>query len=344
MHSAQGRRTPRRAGALSFVVPVLRIILAIAAVWALRRELSGVRIDSLMTRVSAYGWRHLAFGAACTAGSFLVLGLVEFLALRHADNASGARIRVRIALGTAFVANAMSQSVGIALLTGAAVRARAYARHGLDAIAVAQVTAFVTITATVGLLAAGAVALLASPSPVMIGRTAIAVRPLGLLLGAGVFAYLAWSIVVRRNSIGVGRWRLVRPSPGLAMSQVVLSTTDWLLAGAVLFAFMPSSLNLDLPTVLGAYVIAQVVAVTSHVPAGAGVFEIVVLSLLMRLLASTDRAAVVAALVMFRVLYYLVPLCIAILGAATVELARVRRSRERRRDVSYAELGTNNAG
>jgi phosphatidylglycerol lysyltransferase len=313
-----------------YIVAALRTVLAIAALWALRRELSGVEIGTLLPYLRAFGWSHVALGLACTAASFLLLGFVELLALRHTDHAAGACVPVRAALGTAFVANALSQSVGVAVLTGAAVRARAYRRYGLDAVAIAQTTAFVAITATVGLLAAGGAALLAAPASVLVADMTIAVHPLGTLLGGIVVAYLAWSIVGRRDSVGFGRWQLSRPSPAMAGSQLVLSTIDWILAGTALFAFMPASPGLTLGVVLGAYMIAQTVAVTSHVPAGAGVFEVIVMALIMGAQPRADRSAVVAALVMFRVIYYLAPLCVAILVASVAELLR---SRAGRRDV-----------
>ena len=188
---------------------------------------------------------------------------------------------VGAALRTGFVANALSQSVGVSLLTGAAVRARAYARQGFDAVAIAQVTAFVTITATVGLLAAGAAALLATSAPIVIGTTAVAVRPLGAILGSAVLAYLAWSTLGKRESVGRGRWQLVRPSPAVATSQISLSVLDWLCAGMVLLRLHAASgsQRYNGSHGLSAYIIAQTVAVTSHIPAGAGVFEVSVLAL-----------------------------------------------------------------
>ncbi len=322
MISSEGPRPTSGAGT-RWLVALLRVALGIAAVWALRRELHDVHAGVLVAQVGAFGWAHLALGIACAGGSFLLLGIVELLAVRHADHQAGVRVSVRAALGTGFVANALSQSVGVALLTGAAVRARAYARQGFDAIAVAQVTAFVTITATMGLLAAGAAALLAAKTPIIIGSTTIAVRPLGVLLGCIVLAYLAWSVVGTARSVGRGRWRLVRPSPAMAASQVLLSVLDWLLAGMVLFAFMPSAAGLGVGAVLSAYVIAQTVAVTSHIPAGAGVFEVAVLALV----PSVGRTAVVAALVMFRLVYYVLPLVLAIVAAAVAELSRARGTR-----------------
>ena len=303
-----------------WLTTVLRIVLAGAAVWAVRRELHDVDGASLMLEIAALSPARLALGAACTSASFLLLGVIEWMALRQA--AASERVSMPAAIRTGFVANALSQSVGLAVLTGTAVRVRAYARYGIGPVDVARTTAFVTITATLGLLAAGAVAVFASGAPVTVGALSFPALPAALALGGIVAAYLLWSIAGRADRIGWGRWVFPRPSPVLAFGQTTISALDWLVTGAVLYAFMPLHIGLTLGVVLGAYLVAQVVAVTSHVPAGAGVFELVVVAVLFRVDPAAPRAAVAAALVMFRVAYYLIPLFAALVLATASELGR----------------------
>ena len=299
---------------------VLRIVLAGAAVWAVRRELREVDGASLMREIANLSPARLALGAACTMASFLLLGVIEWMALHQA--AARARVSVPAAIRTGFVANALSQSVGLAVLTGTAVRVRAYARYGLGPVDVARTTAFVTITATLGLLAAGAVAVFASGTPVTVGALSFPALPTALVLGGIVASYLLWSVAGRAGRIGWGRWAMARPSPALAFGQTTIAALDWLVTGAVLYAFLPPHIGLTLGVVLGAYLVAQVVAVTSHVPAGAGIFELVVVAILTRVDSAAPRAALAAALVMFRVTYYLIPLCGAVALAAAAELGR----------------------
>jgi phosphatidylglycerol lysyltransferase len=110
----------------------------------------------------------------------------------------------------------------------------------------------------------------------------------------------------------------------LAGGQVMISAADWLITGAVLYAFMPHHFGLRLGAVLGAYMVAQVLAVTSHVPAGAGIFELVVVAILVRVDPVAPRAALAAALVMFRIVYYVIPLCIAVVAATMTEVSLTR--------------------
>ena len=270
----------------------------------------------------AYGPRLLVIGLTASVGSFLVLGAVELIAVR-----GWAHIRTLgapLVVATSFVANAMSQSVGLSVVTGAAVRARSYSRHDVDTAGVARITAFVTVTATLGLLVCGGVALLASPAHLASGRLSIATTPLGLFLLAIAAAYLGWSIFGRSAHVGRGRWQVERPSFAIAASQLLLSSLDWVLAATVLFAFVPASLSFSYGAIVSAYIIAQLLAVTSHVPAGAGVFEVAVLSLLAHDASVPVRAGIAAALVMFRIVYYLLPLVAAVLVGLIAEL-RFRR-------------------
>ena len=300
-------------------------MLLTLAVWALRRELGSVHSDELARQIASYGWWHAAFAVAGTVASFGTLGMIESLALRVA--APRVRVAKRTAMVTAFVANAFSQSIGVALLTGAAVRIRAYRSRRLDAADVARTTAFVTLTVTLGLLACGGAALLAGRPSLHLANIIVPARPLGLVLLLIVAAYVAWSAVASREHLGWGRWQLRRPTGRIAVTQLVLSSADWLLTATVLFAVLPSAAGIGFAELLRAYLIAQTVGMASHVPGGAGVFEAVMLTLTVRG-SPTAQAAVVAALVSFRIVYYLLPLVGALLVAAVVELrprsARVR--------------------
>ena len=313
----------------------LRLVLLALASWALRRGLAGVHAAQLWSQFHAYGWRHAALALGCTAASFVTLGLIEVMALRAAGLHS--RIPRRAAMTTAFVTHAFSQSVGLALLTGAAVRLRAYARYRMDAAAVGRTSAFVTLTVTLGLIACGAGAFLAGSEPLRLLGRELAVRPVGLMLAIVAFAYVVWSATALREVVGRGRWQIRRPTARVAMGQLLLSSVDWLLTGTVLFALLPASAGIGYGEMLRAYLIAQTVGVASHIPGGAGVFEAVMFSLVARG-DMAQQAAIVAALVMFRIVYYLLPLISAVIVSAVAEL-RLRGSSRIMASRAAAERG-----
>lgn len=306
-------------------VAVLRVALLAGAGWALWRQLRGTTPGEITDRLARYGLAHVALAIGLTVASFLLLGVIEVLALRASAGAGRHGVSLRTALTTGFVANALSQSIGLAVLTGAAVRARAYGRRGMSAPDIAEVSAFVTLTATLGLLAAAAVALVTEGGRVSLWKYSVPGVALGLLLALPVLAYIAWSILGRRAEVGIGRWKLRRPATGIAVSQVIVSTIDWVVTGGVLFVFLASPSSISFPGFLKAYALAQTAAASSHVPGGAGVLELVLLAQLARAGDTGSRVELLAGLVMFRVVYYLLPLVVAASVAAISEL-RGRRS------------------
>lgn len=308
---------------------LVRIALVAIAVMLLRRELDGVGLDGLLASLRGYDAPRIALSLTLTVASFLALGVFELLALRYVGRRAEGIIPRRTALATAFVAHAYSQSVGLAILTGTAVRIRSYSRYGLNAIDVARLSIFVTVTATLGLLTTGGVAFLTTPGRLTIMGAPRSISPLGLLLLIPIACYLAWGAFGSADFQGRGRWRIRRPVLKVAVGQIGISSLDWALSGTVLFVLISPSLRISYGDVLGIYLVAQTAAVLSHVPGGVGVFEAIVMGLIVvhtdgRIPAPLLVASVAASLLVYRVIYYFLPLCAAIALSGIAELLRSR--------------------
>jgi phosphatidylserine/phosphatidylglycerophosphate/cardiolipin synthase-like enzyme/uncharacterized membrane protein YbhN (UPF0104 family) len=283
--------------------------LALAAV-AIARQLSALRWAELAPLLRGYRWSRIALAMALTAASFLLLGAIEILALRTASAGRPWRIPGRLALLTAFLAHAFSQSMGVSLLTGTAVRMRAYAGHGVGTMAVTRITALVTIAVVLGLLSAGSAALLFSSA---LGTAAfgIPMRSAGLMMALIVLSDLLWCVIARNLS------------PGSAAVQIGLSAIDWYLTATILFVLLPPDSPFAYAGFISACVLAHTVGMLSHVPGGAGVFEATMFTLLSGQLGGAGRAALSAGLIVYRLVYYLAPLGVAV---AVATLAAMRRA------------------
>ena len=309
---------------------LFRVVLVAIALLVLRHQLDGVGLRDLFAGLRSYGLRNVALALSFTVASFLTLGVIELLALRYVGKRAERIIPRRTAFATSFVANAYSLSVGLAVLTGAAVRLRSYSRYGLDALDVARLSVFVTVTATLGLITTGALAFLTTSGRVGFLTYSFSLAPLGVLLLLPIVGYIAWGVFGRAEFHGHGRWRIRRPSLGLALEQIGISSIDWVFAGTVLFFLLPPSLHVSYSGLLGVYLVAQTAAVLSHVPGGVGVFEAIVLALLTipgdgRVTSRALAASLAASLFVYRVIYYLLPLCGAIALSAIAEVIRSRR-------------------
>ena len=71
-------------------------------------------------------------------------------------------------------------------------------------------------------------------------------------------------------------WSFAWPSPPLAAAQLVLAVVDWTLAALTLWLLLPP-VGLGFFAFAGVYTAACIAGVVSHVPAGLGVFEAVLL-------------------------------------------------------------------
>jgi hypothetical protein len=191
------------------------------------------------------------------------------------------------------------------LVGGVGLRARLYARAGLDETTVAQVVGLSLATNWLGygllagsLFAAGVIAL---PANAFVpGWTLRAVGVLMLLLAAGyVLACAKW----RGREWRVRGRRLQLPSPGRAVAQLVFSAANWALMGTVMYLLLGE--RLPYGTVLAVLMAASVVGVFTPIPAGLGVLEAVYLTLLSGRL---GNGTVMGAVLAYRALYYLLPL------------------------------------
>ena len=310
----------RRAAAIA-----LRLLVVLISAVALRYQLAGLDRAQIAAAFRRYDGSQIAPAVLCTAASFATLGLVELLALRYAERGGPRIIPRRSALATAFVAHAFSQSVGFGLLTGAAVRLRAYARYNVDAETVARTSIFVSGTTLLGLFSLGSIALLTTPGFSRLVWTRVAAASIGAAMAVLVIAYLAWCSLGSDTGIGIGRWRFAPPSPSIAAAQMLLAIVDWLVTGTVLFLLVPHGTFVPFAGFLAAYLLAHAAGIASHVPAGTGVFEATFIALIAPGSVSPERAGLVASLLAYRVLYYALPLCAAAALAMLSELSRQRR-------------------
>lgn len=87
------------------------------------------------------------------------------------------------------------------------------------------------------------------------------------------------------------------------MPLVIIAALDWAVAGGVLYAALPSGDSFTI--FLDIFLIAQVAGIISQVPAGLGVFDAVMLLLLAR---HFPACCIFASLIVYRIVYYIVPL------------------------------------
>lgn len=314
-----GGDEPRRNGWRVWVPPLAMLLLIAVALWVVHRELGSTAYTALGAAVRQVPRAQIVNAALLTVLAYALLCGYDLLALRFVGNPLTVR---RTALSSA-LAYALSQTLGFPLFTGGAVRVRFWSMWGLSTSEIAGATAFVSVTFTVGVAAVCGLALLLEPAALLtlLHLPALVARVLGVVLLAGVLAYIGWTARRRGQALTVAGTTIPAPTPGMAVSQVVLALLDWGVAGLVLFVLLPVGHALSPLAFLGVFALAQFVGVVSHVPGGLGVFESIML------LALHDTAApadVLGVLLVYRAVYYLAPFLLGVVTLAALEVSQHR--------------------
>ncbi|ATB30089.1 bifunctional lysylphosphatidylglycerol flippase/synthetase MprF [Melittangium boletus] len=296
---------------------LLPLVLLGLAAWVLHRELRDFHWHDVTASLEALPASRLALAVLVTAANYALMSLYDVLALAYVGKSLP---YPRVAM-TSFIAYAFGNNTGVAMLSSASVRYRLYSSWGLSGVDVTRVAVFCGVTLWLGLGLTGGITLLVSPVQV----PGLATLPLGGRLVGAVFLLVALGYVALcfgwRRPLTVRGHAVALPAPRLAVAQLLVSGTDWLLAAAVLFLLMPGGTGLSLFGFIGLYMLGQVAGLISQVPGGLGVFESILLA---SLSPRVPAPAVLGTLVAWRAVYYLAPFTLAAGVMAVNELLRRR--------------------
>jgi phosphatidylglycerol lysyltransferase len=294
------------------------LLVVVVAGVALASILSALTWDELVSALKAITLAQLLGCVLLTTLSYLTLTFYDRLALM----AMGKRQPWwRTALG-AFSAYCFSHNFGFAPITGAAARWRAYAGAGLSAADIARIVVLAGVTFWLGIFLMMGLFLVTRPGVLRIEERALD-WPVQVGIGVAILAFILVYLVAcirRRGPLQILGWQLPVPTFPQAMAQFALAATDITLAAAALLVLLPGDHWAMFPDFVIAYVVAMVVALVTHAPGGLGVFEAVILVTLH----DVDRASLVSALIVYRVVYYWLPLLLSIALLGGREALRFR--------------------
>lgn len=313
MHKLFDRLRERRA-ILSFMVALLVAGLGIAAL----RQLAGMlRPGDIAAALQAIGPRQIVLAIGCTIASYVALTFYDVLALR----VIGRPLPWRTAALASFTSYTISHNLGLSLITGGSARYRIYTAAGLSGGDVARVVAIASGTFWMGVLAITGLALAFHGDSLSLAGfelSGLAAHVIGAVILVGAAGFVLVCALGPRHMSLFG-WTVPLPGPGAALGQIGIAGIDLAAAAAALFILIPGADPALLPTFVLAYALGIIVALVSHVPGGIGVFEAVVLAAI-----PADKPALAAALIAYRLIYYLLPLAIGLLALALHE-GRQRR-------------------
>jgi uncharacterized membrane protein YbhN (UPF0104 family) len=228
-----------------------------------------------------------------------------------------------------FTTYALSHNIGASVFSGALVRYRAYTSKGLSAAQVAVLVALCSFTFALGTVLLGGLVLTINPElfsrlPEEIPdalRDEATARGIGLLMLGFVVLYVLGSVLHFRP-LTIRSFHIEYPRPAVMVRQLVAAPLELLGAAGIIYFALPETGNPGFAAVLAAFLASFSAALISHAPGGLGVFELVFVAIM----PDVPKAEVLAALIIFRLFYLLIPFAIAITVVLLFERARVAQA------------------
>lgn len=306
-------------GWLGVLVSLFILGLALSVLYHLDHEYHWHDVVDQVRQVSS---SVLIRALLLTAANYVLLTGYDWLAVKQ----TGAKVPYpKIAL-TSFIGYTFSNTLGFSLLTGASVRYRYYTAAGLSPWQVTQVIVFCSVTFFLGLFLVGGLGLtfgvgalhaheLPLPHWLLSSLQSIGGVCIGITL---TYLFLTFT---RRAPL---QWRdhaISLPTPKDAVQQLLVASGDWLLAGAIFYSLLPEAPGLSFWSVLAAFVAANLIGVLAHVPGGLGIFESIMTLVISPFI---KPGYILGALILFRIIYYLIPFVTSLILFVSLEVLRHR--------------------
>lgn len=308
-----------------YIAGLVALGVLVAAGWVLREKLHDLEFDLLWRRLSGTSLSDIGLSLLCTVAAYTVLTIYDSTAFEYIKRP----MRFARIMYVAFVAYAFSHNIGVGAVSGGSVRYRFYSRWGVSTYDIATVIIFGGVAYVLGIVAVAGLIIFVNADGLaaVLGLPVWAAQVVGVaaaLVGSG---YLIWSLVGRPSFTIQGR-RFRPPSIWIGLKQVATACLEWSFASAALYFLLPEEVGVDYWHFVGVYVIGYVAGMMSQAPGGIGVFEAAMLLLLPE---TAPKEGVIAAILAYRALYFLLPFVVALAMMGGSEARGMARAAKKRR-------------
>ncbi|SEI81389.1 hypothetical protein SAMN04244572_01762 [Azotobacter beijerinckii] len=267
------------------------------------RNISLADIADSLRAIPASGW---LMASTATCGAYWALAWYDRIAIAHL----GKRIPWRFITLCSFTTYALAHNIGASVFSGAMVRYRAYRTKGLSPHEIGILIVFCSLTFALGTLLTGGCVLVLQPS--LIQRLVEIPPPLSVTIGSALLSLVALYVLGSWRQFKpwtLGKLHIEYPSLPIVGRQLLAGPLELLCAAAIIYFALPAENSPGYLTVLGVFLASFSLALLSHAPGGLGVLEVTFLAALPEL----DPADVLAALLVFRGFYLLIPFVLSLL-------------------------------
>ena len=304
----------------------LGVVVSVAVIgtacYVLYHMLKTIDVEKVVDAIKQTEPELVGLAALAVAAGYFTLTFYDLFAVRTIGRAD---IPYRITALAAFTSYSIGHNVGASAFTGGAVRYRIYSAWGLSAIDVAKVCFLAGLTFWLGNAAVLGIGVSYHPEaaasidqlPPWLNRI------LAIVILAGLACYVAW-VWMKPRQVGRGPWSVDLPGGPLTLMQIAIGIVDLGFCALAMYLLTPDEPNLGFIVVAVIFVSATLLGFASHSPGGLGVFDAAMLVGLWQM----DREQLLAGMLLFRLLYYIIPFVISVILLTLREIiigARMKR-------------------
>ena len=292
------------------------LLIIAFAIRTLVHTLKGVDTGVILIALTEIPPGHIALAALCVVGAFCTLTFYDFFALRTIGKK---HVPYRIAALASFTSYTIGHNIGATVFTGGAIRFRIYSDYGLSAIDVAKICFLSGLTFWLGNTFVLGIGMAWHPwaASAMDQLPAAVNRLIAFGIIAAMVAYFVWlTSGDNRRELGQNGWKVVLPSARLTLVQILIGVVDLGFCAMAMYLLMPAQPGIDFISLAVVFILATLLGFASHAPGSIGVFDAAMLVALPEF----GREQLLATLVVFRILYFMIPFSIAISIMGTREL------------------------
>lgn len=298
------------------------VAAVVFSIWLLYKELRGLSLDELWDSLVAISARDWLLSIVATLVAYTALAGYDHLALLHLRRRVG-WLYMTIA---SFTTYALSHNIGASVVSGSVVRYRAYTAKGLSGAEIGVLVAFCSFTFALGTIMLTGLVLVLEPE---LTERFVDVLPVSASSATGFFLLFLVLLYVlgsalRLRPLKIGKFAIHYPRLSVVGPQILIAPLELIGAAGIIYFALPEAGNPGFIIVLGIFLISFSAALLSHAPGGLGVLELVFITGL----SDMDPADVLAALVVFRLLYLIVPFVMALFVVLGFERSQLSHQEE----------------
>ncbi|MBR1824980.1 MAG: UPF0104 family protein [Alphaproteobacteria bacterium] len=274
------------------------------AAFMIYHQLSRYSLTDIKKAIIEMPNKNIAYACLASFFGYLALSSYDYLALKYIKH----KMAMWKWMFAGFLGFAVSNNAGHAIVSGGAVRYRLYTRWRVAATDIVKMVTFSGFTYLIACFFLVIVGLLSSPHHVLSTLSSRYLNWTVMFISISGLLFYLWGCIFYKKPIIIKEIEFEMPSVKLAFAQIFIGGADILMASLVLYFLMESYIDVPFFTFIGVFIIAQMLGIYSQVPGGLGVFEVVFTNLLPD---DEDQAMLFAVLILYRLIYYLLPLILS---------------------------------